>query len=92
MSFPNLVAAIRVSGLPQWRIARLTDAMSESRLSRICRHGGASQQEREALSQLLGVSEAELFGPGPSVTLDASRLTRDPEPHNQVPQMAEQRS
>ena len=68
MGHPMLVAAIRASGLPQWRIAQLTP-MSESRLSRICRHGGASREEREALSQLLGVTEAELFGPGPAVSL-----------------------
>ena len=36
--------------------------MSESRLSRICRHGRASREEREVLSRLLGVSEDELFG------------------------------
>ncbi len=69
MGFPMLIAAIRASGCPQWRIAQLIDR-SESRLSRICRHGGASQEERETLSRLLGVTEAELFGPGPEVSLD----------------------
>ena len=54
MGFPMLFAAIRASGLAQWRIAQLIDR-SESRLSRICRRGGASREERETLSRLLGV-------------------------------------
>ena len=71
--FPVLIAAIRASGLQQWRIARLIDR-SESRLSRICRHGGASREERDALSELLGVAEAELFGSGPAVKLNFGHL------------------
>ena len=74
MGFPVLVAAIHASGFYQWRIAQL-GAMTGPRLSRICRHGGASDEERETLSQLLGVSENELFGPGPSVTLNAGCVT-----------------
>ena len=73
MGFPILIAAIRASGLAQWRIAILAE-MSESRLSRICRRGGASREEREALSQLLGVAEAELFGSEPAVKLSAGHL------------------
>ena len=73
MGFPMLIAAIRASGLQQWRVAQLVE-LSESRLSRICRRGGASDEERETLSQLLGISENELFGPGPSVTLNAGRV------------------
>ncbi len=69
MGYPMLVAAIRASGLDQWEIAEHVH-WPESRLSRICRHGGASQAERDALSQLLGVSETELFGPGPAVSLN----------------------
>ena len=75
MGFPMLIAAIRASGLAQWRVAQLVDPpMSESRLSRLCRLGGASLEERESLSRLLGVAEEELFGPGPAVSLDAERL------------------
>jgi hypothetical protein len=36
------------------------------------KHEGASQEERERLSRLLGVSEDELFGPGPAVTLSVN--------------------
>ena len=75
--YPMLVAAIRASKAPQWRVAQLADPpMSESRLSRICRHGNASQEEREVLSRLLGVAEEELFGPGPAVSLDAELCVR----------------
>ena len=74
MGFPMLIAAIRASGCRQWQIAPLA-YMSESRLSRICRRGGASPEEREVLSRLLGVSEDELFGPGPSVSLNPDRVT-----------------
>jgi hypothetical protein len=70
MGFPILIAAIRNSGLPQWRIATLAD-MPESRLSRIVRRGTASAEERSRLSQLLGVAEAELFGTGPVVSINA---------------------
>ena len=80
MGFPILIAAIRATGLAQWRVAILAE-MSESRLSRVCRHGGASQEEREVLSQLLGVAEAELFGPGPAVSLrvDGPSASRTPQ-------------
>ena len=74
MSFPVLIAAIRSSGLKQWHVAQRA-GIPESRLSRIGRHGGASREERETLSRLLGVSEAELFGPGPTVSLSAEALT-----------------
>jgi hypothetical protein len=68
MGFPVLIAAIRASGLKQWHVAQRA-GIPESRLSRIGRHGGASLEERDLLSQLLGVSEDELFGPGPVVSL-----------------------
>ena len=75
--FPMLIAAIRASGLKQWRIAQLA-AIPESRLSRIGRHGGASRDERQKLSRLLGVPEAELFGPGPTVSLQANLSQQNP--------------
>ena len=73
MSFPVLIAAIVASGYKQWRIAQLA-RIPETKLSKIGRHGGASQEEREVLSRLLGVPEEELFGPGPAVSLDTERL------------------
>ena len=81
MGFPMLIAAIRSSGLHQWRVARLAD-MSASRLLRIGRHGGVCPEEREALSQLLGVPEAELFGHGPSVSLLGHDSTGYPNAEN----------
>jgi hypothetical protein len=69
MGFPLLVAAIRNSGLLQWQIARLA-GLPESRLSRIVRRGLATDDERRALSRLLGVGEEELFAPGPTVSLN----------------------
>jgi len=74
MGFPVLIAAIRASGLKQWHVAQRA-GIPESRLSRIGRHGGASRGEREALSRLLGVSEDELFGPGPAVSLRPDEMT-----------------
>ena len=74
MGFPVLIAAIRASGLKQWHVAQRA-GIPESRLSRIGRWGGASREERERLSGLLGVSEDELFGPGPSVSLNPDRVT-----------------
>ncbi len=91
MGFPMLIAAIRSSGLHQWRIARLAE-MSESRLSRIGRHGGASREERETLTRLLGVPEAELFGPGPAVSLCADGLTGERAVGARTPQVAGHRS
>ena len=90
MGFPVLIAAIRASGLKQWHVAQRA-GIPESRLSRIGRHGGASLEERETLSRLLGVSQAELFGPGPAVSLCPDRLTRA-EPCAPAPQMAGHRS
>ena len=72
MGFPILAAAIHNAGLTQWRVAQLA-GMSESRLSRIIRRGVASPSERERLCQLLGVSEAELFTSGPTVSLNVDR-------------------
>jgi plasmid maintenance system antidote protein VapI len=68
MGFPLLVAAIRKSGLPQWRVAQLV-GVSESRLSRIVRRGVATDDERRSLSRLLGVGPDVLFAPGPEVSL-----------------------
>ncbi len=78
MGFSILIAAIRASGHLQWQIAGLGN-MSESRLSRICRRGGASRDERERLSRLLGVSEDELFGPGPAGSLNPDDVTGERE-------------
>ena len=78
MGFPVLIAAIRASGFKQWHVAQRA-GIPESRLSRIGRHGGASREERETLSRLLGVSQDELFGPGPAVSLCADDLTGDRE-------------
>ena len=73
MGYPMLVAAIRASGEPQWKIAaRLS--WSESRLSRIVRRGGATDAERATLSGLLGVPAEELFGAGPDVALSPDGL------------------
>ena len=82
--FPVLIAAMRSSGFQQWRIANLAE-ISESRLSKIGRHGGATREERATLSRLLGVGEAELFGPGPSVSLNADRLTGERATGEMVP-------
>jgi hypothetical protein len=69
MGFPLLVAAIHNSALAQWQVAELA-GISESRLSRIIRRGVVKDNERQALSRLLGVDEAELFAPGPVVSLN----------------------
>ena len=71
---PMLIAVIRASGYRQWQVAQRAE-MPESRLSKIGRHGGASREERKTLSRLLGVGEDELFGPVPSVSLNADRLS-----------------
>ena len=77
MAFPILAAAIRNAGLTQWRVAQLA-GMSESRLSRIIRRGAASPEERTTLSQLLGVSEAELFAAGPVASLNVDSPEAEP--------------
>jgi hypothetical protein len=66
--YPMLVAAIRSSGHLQWRIAEMA-RMPEWRLSTLVRRGGATPDERARLSDLLGVSEAILFGAGLAVTV-----------------------
>ena len=91
MGYPMLFAAIRASGLPQWQVAQRIDR-SESRLSRICRRGGATQEERELLSHLLGVPEPELFGPGPAVSLCVDGLTDERAVGAGTPQIAGHRS
>jgi hypothetical protein len=73
-----LVAAIRSSGLKQWRIAELV-GWPEWRLSKIVRRGGATADERARLSDLFGVSEAVLFGVGLAVTVKLA-----PEPAREV--------
>jgi hypothetical protein len=73
MGFPMLVAAIRASGQPQWKIAQMA-GMSESRVSRIIRRGSATDAERATLSRLLGVPAEQLFGAGPDVTLSSESL------------------
>ena len=78
MGFPVLIAAIRASGLKQWHVAQGA-GIPESRLSRIGRHGGASEEERSRLSRFLGVGEDELFGPGPEVSLRPADLTGERE-------------
>lgn len=69
MGFPILIAAIRSSGLSQWRVAQLV-GMSESRLSRIVRRGDATPDERDRLVRLLGIAAGELFAAGPVVSLN----------------------
>lgn len=76
--YPMLVAAIRSSGLRQWRIAELV-GLPEWRLSRIVRRGGVTADERARLSDLFGVSEAVLFGVGLAVTVNST-----PEPARDV--------
>jgi hypothetical protein len=71
MGFHVLSAAIKATGLPQYRLAVFAD-ISESRLSRIIRRGEATQNERQTLSRLLGVDEGVLFGAGPAVSLNVS--------------------
>lgn len=66
MGFPMLVAAIRMSGHRQWRIAQMA-GISETRLSRIVRRGSATDEERKRLSELLGVPVDQLFARGPEV-------------------------
>jgi hypothetical protein len=79
MGFPILAAAIRNSGLCQWRVAQLA-GWSESRLSRIVRRGVASAAEREALSRLLSIDQVELFAPGPRVAINTDQASKSPAP------------
>ena len=60
MEYPNLLIAIRLSGLRQYEIARLA-GLREGRLSEIIRRGSAAPREREALSQALGIPGRRLF-------------------------------
>ena len=60
MEYPNLLIAIRLSGLRQYEIARLA-GLREGRLSEIVRRGGATSKERLALSRALAADEAVLF-------------------------------
>jgi hypothetical protein len=70
VAFPILVAAIRSSGFRQWQIAEFA-GMPETRLSRICRRGVATPEERRLLSQLLSIDEMSLFAAGPAVDRQA---------------------
>jgi hypothetical protein len=60
MRFPNLLLAVRFTGLPQYLIARQA-GIREARLSEIIRRGVVTPDERQALSTALHVPEAELF-------------------------------
>jgi len=66
--YPMLVAAIRSCEIKQWRVARMA-GIPNWRLSNLIQRGGATPDERARLSDLLGVSEAVLFGAGLAVTL-----------------------
>ena len=68
MEYPELLLAIRASGMPQYKVARLAQ-VRESRLSEISRRGGASIEERRALSRALGIAEVDLFKRGHSPQL-----------------------
>ena len=61
MDYPQLLLAIRSRDLPQYAVARLA-GIREGRLSEIIRRGGATDQERLALSRVLGLPESTLFG------------------------------
>ena len=63
MGYPMLIAAIKSAGFRQWNCAELAE-ISEPRLSVIINRGGATAGERQKLSQLFGLSETVLFGPG----------------------------
>ncbi len=60
MHYPNLLIAIRESGLRQYEVAREA-GIREGRLSEIVRRGGAKDHERERLSGVLGWLETFLF-------------------------------
>ena len=60
MDYPQLLLAIRSSGRLQYQVAHAA-GIREGRLSEIVRRGGATPDERHALSQALGVSETHLF-------------------------------
>ena len=62
--YPHLLLAIRSAGHLQYQVAHAA-GIREGRLSEIVRRGGATPDERRALSQALGVPEARLFGRQP---------------------------
>jgi hypothetical protein len=75
--YPMLVCAIRSSGERQWRIAD-TLGWPDWRLSKIVRRGKATPEEKAALSDLFGVSQAVLFGVGLPVTLPHRPANAEP--------------
>jgi hypothetical protein len=64
MDYPQLLLAIRSGGRLQYQVAHAA-GIREGRLSEIVRRGGATPDERQALSETLGLSEAHLFGHPP---------------------------
>ena len=58
--YPNLLLAIRESGMAQYEVARLA-GLREGRLSEIVRRVGATSKERQGLSQALSADEVVLF-------------------------------
>lgn len=60
MDYPHLLLAIRAARRPQYEVAHAA-GIREGRLSEIVRRGGATEAERRALSQALGVAETQLF-------------------------------
>ena len=62
MEYPNLLIAIRNSGLHQYEVAKRA-GVRDGRLSEIVRRGRATDAEQTALSAALGKPRQELFSP-----------------------------
>ena len=60
MEYPNLLLAIRASGLRQYEVARRA-GLRDGRLSEIVRRGHATEREQEALVEALGKQREVLF-------------------------------
>jgi transcriptional regulator with XRE-family HTH domain len=61
VEYPNLLLAIRASGLRQYEVARRA-GLRDGRLSEIVRRGRATGPEQEALGEALGKRLEDLFG------------------------------
>lgn len=60
MDYPNLLIAVRRSGLKQYEIARAA-GLREGRLSMILRRGAATVEEQDALCRVLSTARDILF-------------------------------
>lgn len=61
VEYPNLLLAIRSSGLRQYEVAKRA-GLRDGRLSEIVRRGHATDREQVALSEALGKRREDLFG------------------------------